>query len=549
MATDKTLCCDVLKDYPRAIVHLRHQVEEKRFGLVLGAGVASDFKIPQWKTLVAKLAASEEVDGKELLEGEVKEKSLPYKTEMLFQRFRDRTLKDITEESDLAKHSKITDKWLSLFAKYLYADVDPDFSKSLNEHPYFSSILPLVNQSHLTVNFNFDDFLERSIEIRKRPEDKTRGYEVVTDPWPQFRRKAGVIYHPHGIVPDQTRRMELPTDRFVFSEAAYSAQYVGSRGHDTSFLLSHFARNTCLILGCSLEDELRNVLMRGAQINPGNYHYYVYYVGEGNSGLSEEQRTLIAETNFNVYNLITLFLTSKKIKALLDVINKDATPEQDFKDLGARAEANLKYIYYLTGALGVGKSTTTAQLRSLQVLDEWLEARPSVLAIPWEDLSDDERKNADNWIANQFHEKNNRLRNFDYCISSVDRPPLDPLVFTKEMDRPKKATTLLDAICPDRKWNIEPGVVILLMGDEEVLSARVRTTGREKYTPEKIKEMQEDLRKVYLGAEKVKGVHVIDTRHLSVLEVTKKVSEIIHRKPYETFDLMGSLLKYEGKMA
>lgn len=541
MATDRTTHCDVLKEYPRAVVHLRHQVKEKRFSLVLGAGVGSDFCIPKWETLVEKIAGSPEVKGKELLKGDVKIKSLPYKTEMLFQRFRDRTLAKVGSMSDLAKQSTITDGWLKLCATHLYSQTEPSFNKALKSHPYFMALLPLVRESHLTINFNFDDYLERALNFNKNVDDRTKGYEVVTDPWPQFRRQKSVIYHPHGVVPDQSRRMELPSDRFVFSEAAYSAQYVGSRGHDSSFMLTHFARSTCLILGCSLEDELRNVLMRGAQVNPGNYHYYVHYINDGDSGINEAQKKLISETNFNVYNLITLFLTSKEIKALLELINHEKTPKQDFENCGKRASVELKYIYYLTGAIGVGKSTTTALLRSLHVLDEWLEARPPFLAIPWNELNQKDRQKADKWIANQFYEKNNTLLGLDPSIASVDRPPLDPLVFTEKKDRPKKAKRLLDTISPGRKLDVVSGVVILLTGDEDVLSARVRTTGREKYTPERIKEMQVSMREIYSG----NGIHEIDTRHLSVLEVTKKVAEIIHRKPYQTFDLKGALETHE----
>jgi hypothetical protein len=73
--------------------------------------------------------------------------------------------------------------------------------------------------------------------------------------------------------------MELPADRFVFSPKLHIPPNTWGRAATIRpTCSSHFARNTCLIIGCSLEDELRNVLMRGAEINPGNYHYYVHYV-------------------------------------------------------------------------------------------------------------------------------------------------------------------------------------------------------------------------------------------------------------------------------
>jgi thymidylate kinase len=536
---------EVLKEYPRAIVHLRLQFEKHRFGVVLGAGVGRDFKVPMWRDLVARIAKDPRVNGTRLLEGEVGSKSLPYKSEMLFQLFRENTLKTADKNlSNMLQDSIVISKWLDICAEHIYSDVDPDLQAALAAHPYFNALLPLVQGSHLTINFNFDDFLERSLALNRKEDDKgTRGFETVTDPWPQFRRSNSVIYHPHGMVPDRARVMELPVDRFVFSEAAYSAQYVGSRGHDTSFLLAHFARNTCLLLGCALEEELRNVLMRGAQINPGNYHYYIHYVEDDTSGPSAAQRALIAETNFNVYNLITLFLTKPKIKALLELLNPNVTDDKRLKDEADQCEVSLKYSYYLTGALGVGKTTVANLLRNLHVLDEWQEIRPEILARPWDSLTEAERKEADDWIAGQFHAKNNALRDLESVIAIVDRPPLDPLVFAKKEDRRLKAKTLLDRICPNRKWKIEAGTVILLTGDPEVLSARVRARGRDEYSEQKLQDMQEDLLSIYQGC----NVNTIDTKNLSVLEVARKVAWVVHRLEYAPCDLNWALLKHAGE--
>ena len=267
----------VLAAYPKAITHLRWQFQKKRFGLVLGAGISRDFNVPLWEKLVLAIAADPLVDGVALIEGEAKKNSLPYRTEMLFQRFRGRFLAKPTTVTPLERENSVTAAWHSLCRAHIYGAHPLDLAVELPKHPYLASLIPLVQGSHLTINFNFDDFLERCLSLRKRPQDKgNRGFEAVTDPWPQFRRTDTVIYHPHGYVP--TGSMEGPVDRFVFSEAGYSKQYVGANGHDASFLTAHFARNTCLLVGCSLEDELRTVLMRGAQMNPGNYHYYVHFM-------------------------------------------------------------------------------------------------------------------------------------------------------------------------------------------------------------------------------------------------------------------------------
>lgn len=542
MAKDEDLCA-LLKRYPRAVVHLRSQVHKKRFGAVLGAGVSIDFGVPGWGKLIDQIAADPAVDGTALIAGAASKASFPYKIEMLFQHFQSKRMPEIVATSTLELLNTIAAEWLTICQRYLYATpAAKDMKTELDKHPYLESLLPLVQESALTVNFNFDDYVERALAVRKRPVDSSnRGFEAVTDPWPQFRRTDCVIYHPHGYVPHGL--MEKAVDRFIFSEASYSKQYVGARGHDTSFLMAHFARNTCLLLGCSLEDELRTLLMRGSEINPGNYHYYIHWVDPTNRPTAEEER-LISETNFKVYNLVTLFLSSQQICCLLRLVNPGIVDEPKLKDFAARCGVTLKYTFYMTGPLGVGKSTTTNQLRSLSVLDEWLEPRLEILGVPWDKLTPDQRVVADDWIADQFKKKNDTLRHearASICV--VDRPPLDPLVFTPGKDRPSKAASLLDTICPDRAYRVEDGVLILLLGDPKELSARVRATGRLDYDPARLGRMQNDMKSIYSG---LPGTVVIDTQFLSIADLTRRVAEIIHRDEYRPVDLMAELQRQEG---
>jgi len=542
------IAIELLRQYPKAVIHLRKQVSNRRFGLVVGAGASRDFNVPLWGELIQKIAADPKVDGAHLLSGHASERSFPYKTEILFERFRAQEIiaADLRSLAQLEKENTVVARWMALCATHIYNGAPADFDEAIKKHSFLAAAIPLIQRSYLTVSFNFDDYLERALAARKRESDKgNRGFESVTDPWPQFRRTDSVIYHPHGLVP--LRPMESPVDRFVFSEAGYSKQYFGARGHDSSFLISHFARNTCLLIGCSLEEELRNVLLRGAHINPGNYHYYVHYIGDGKKKPTGEERRLLFGTNFKVYNLITLFLHASEIRALLQLICDQTIQSAELKDFAKRAGVPLKYNYYMTGPLGVGKSTTASNLRSLLVLDEWLEARPDVLAKPWDVLTPVERDEADDWIAKQFAVKNKTLRHLDDAdvggIAIVDRPPLDPLVFTKPAERPQKAKRLLDAICPDRKWGVEAGVVIILTGDPKELSARVRSTGRDEYTSDKLERMQEDIVELYGGKP---GVVVIDTRYLSVRDVTKLVAAVVHEDGYFPCNLEQHLKENEG---
>ena len=541
--TNLSASAKLLSEYPRAIAHLRWQVQKRRFGLVVGSGVSIDLGVPGWEELVRLIACDKKVDGLQEISGENVRATLPYKTEMLYQRFREKHSAMNSTLNNLERENTIGAEWRKLCQKYLYPTSAPDPVGAINSHPYLKSLTRLVQRSLLTINFNFDDFLEIALERNKMSDDRaTRGFEAVTDPWPQFRRTDSVVYHPHGYIPREP--LETLADRFVFSEASYSQQYVGARGQDGSFLVAHFARNTCLLVGCSLEDELRHVLMRGAEFNPGNYHYYVKF--EGNSPLTDDQKKLVWETNFKVYNLITLFLTSQEIEHLLQLINDDEVSNDHLKRLALNSGTELKYTYYMTGALGVGKSTTTERLRNLHVMDEWQDAKPAILGKAWDTLSPRERERADAWIVAQFVKKNQLLRELDGAVVSVvDRPPLDPIAFTPHQSRRRKAKTLKAAMCPDAGDTVERGVVILLVGQARELSARVRARGRADYNVKRLEKMQRDLSRIY-DSRRVEGVRVVDTTFMNITDVTKRVAEIIHRETYTPADLTQVLNSHGG---
>src|SRR6185369_4628083 len=193
----------VLKAYPKAVVHLRRQFEDHRFGLVLGAGVSKDFNVPLWEELVKKIAADRLVKGRKLITGDAGKSSLPYKTALLFQHFRKNEITKLANR-DLSKEQEnwISATWLRLCATYLYKNKPKNLKVALNSHPYFQTLLPLIRGSQLTVNFNFDDYVEHALNATKLTDDKgNRGYEAVTNPWSQFRRRGSVIYHPHGFCP------------------------------------------------------------------------------------------------------------------------------------------------------------------------------------------------------------------------------------------------------------------------------------------------------------------------------------------------------------
>lgn len=78
----------LLSAQPRAIVHMRRQLENQRFGLIFGAGLSQDLGIPNWAKLVELIAADPSVKGKKILETVPPRAGLPYQTEMLFEHYK-----------------------------------------------------------------------------------------------------------------------------------------------------------------------------------------------------------------------------------------------------------------------------------------------------------------------------------------------------------------------------------------------------------------------------------------------------------------------------
>ena len=372
----------ILKEYPRALLHMRAQAVHGRFSLILGAGLSKQFGVPDWPKLVQAIAKDSAVQGEKILERFEGKGSLPYKTELLFQHFRSREANGPRSSAvGSPEFENITAaKWLKICQAHLYKNTPGDLNKAIEKHAYLPKLVPIIQDASITITYNFDDFVERALFTMKASQDRGLGYETVTSPWTQFSRRKAVIYHPHGMLPKEL--MEFPRDRLVFSESSYAKLFLGALAGDFSFLLNHTSKNTCLIVGSSLEDEdLRNLLIQTAQGNPGNPHYHVHFVGAGDSIVKDEAEA-IRRTNFQVHNLVTLFLGEAEIAALADLLHENFIADSDLADALTELDTTAKYHFYLTGPVGVGKSTAATQLRSLMVLEEWVEPRPGLLAKP-----------------------------------------------------------------------------------------------------------------------------------------------------------------------
>lgn len=509
--------------YPRAIVHMRQQIELSRFGLCLGAGVSKDFGFPMWGELIGRIARDSAVDGERLI-GPYAAPSQSSRTQVLFQRFRCRQLKGSEALITSDQERTIRQAWTELIHHNLYQGIaknDQDLS-----HPYLIEFLPIVRNAPMTVNYNFDDSLERMISARRSPEEvrEGRGYETVWRPSTQFRSTKGVIYHPNGFLP--LRLIEGFSDHLVFSEDSFADQLIASMAGHYSILLSHLSRTTCLLLGLSLEDAtFKHLLRQNARQNPGHYHYYVAYVDDKKDPPPVQQQAAVISSNFDVYNLITLFLRSSEIAALGRLLTVETGALADLADAEG---VPTSYCFYLSGAVGVGKTTAVGLFPSLTMYDEWTDPKHPLLVRPFTELNPDETKEVDGWVSEQFRKKNWLLLRDEQGIQVVDRCQLDPLAFVSEEHRTARAAGLIASIIPKKsKRRIRAGHVIVLRGDPRVMAARIRDRhkgGTEQY----VAKQQQEFDKIYPAD----GVTRLDVRDFVPEDVVRRIARIIHLEPY-----------------
>ncbi|MBY5919252.1 hypothetical protein HFO77_33320 [Rhizobium leguminosarum] len=520
-----------LRQYARAVVHMRERHSSKGLGLILGAGVSQPIGFPAWGELVDRIASSPDVQGDHLLAA-ANGLSDTAKTQMLLQHFRTKRLDQLGYQQSARSLRKIHGEWRRIVQTALYRDA-PREAKELNAtHPYLSALIGIIAESPMTVTYNFDDTIERLLQFAKNPNGNAygRGFETVWDAALQPKRDAAVIYHPNGYLPSNL--LEYPSENLVFSEDSFADQLIESMAGHHASLLHHLAQTTCVFLGLSLQDEtLRHLLRQNARINPGQCHYYIFWRKAGEPRNLEAEK-LMQEANFDVYNLITLFLDDSEIASLGRLVTAD---DADIRHAAEEEGVELRYVYYLTGAIGAGKTTTLSYLGSLMTFEEWTEARNELLGKSWIDLTGPQREEVDDWIQRQFVNKNMALIEKTSGVIAVDRPPLDPLSFSNPGELAAKAEKMMSAFSPGKSnRQVVPGQVIMLDGAASEFEARV--IGRHKEsTAAVIEDLQKNLRRIY------EQTHDVDTSGSSIHYVVKSVAKIIHLGVYRPVDLHARL--------
>jgi hypothetical protein len=529
----------LLLRYPQAIYHMRDQLSLRRLMPVIGAGVSQSIGLPNWSDLIDRIAGDSRVDAVSLAE---RSRSQASRVQVVFHHFRRKRLTSIRAETsdpgsseDVFFERKIASEWRQIVHANLYRS-----ATTVDQHPYLSHYVGVIREAPLTVNYNFDDSLQELLDLHPPAvsgnDEPTRGFETVWDPTVQFRHQSAVIYHPNGFLPRELYRG--PSPRLVFLEDSFADQLIDAqRGHYAT-LLSHYVRFTSLMIGLSLEDAtLRHLLRQSTLANPGHVHYYVAYCGGDYPG--EAQQRAIRESNFGTFNLVTLFLNAQEIASLGRLLSAQAT---DFEATTEELGLPPRYVYYLSGAVGVGKTSALAHFKSLRSFDEWLEEKPALLHRAADTLDNGEKLLVDEWINRQMRRRNFAIRRGARQLCIVDRSPLDPIAFSAP-DYQKRARELREIYGSEPPRGLCSGMIILLTGNPTTMYGR--TIERHKGgSVEYIRGLQETFAALWAIASS--GVITVDTQDLTVDEVAKRVSRIVHLDGYVIADLSMVLAAVES---
>jgi hypothetical protein len=520
----------LLSRHARAIYHMRAQLADQKLIPVFGAGSSRPIGLPNWADLVQRLADHAELSAAHLTTGSSSQTS---KVQLIFNHFK-RCQLELGESEPPVVETKLFERrlsrrWREIVHECLYRD-----TKDVGSHPYLAAFVPLIRKAPLTVNYNFDDSLQELLDLHPDTNStQARGFETIWEPTVQFRYRTCVIYHPNGFLPRKIERG--PSPRLVFLEDSYADQLIDAQRGHYSTLLSHFQRFTSLLIGLSLDDPtLRHLLRQSATSNPGHVHYYVAFC-EKELPSAERQRA-VRESNFHTYNLVTIFLTAEDYGSLGRLLTAS---DQEFALASDQVRQPINFVYYLSGAVGSGKTTSLGAFKSLKTYDEWLEDKIELLHRASDSLNPTEKATVDSWINKQMRGRNYLISRDNHKVSIVDRSPLDPIVFSWDT-RAKRARELLDLYENSEARRPIEGMVILLTGSPDVLYSR--TIDRHKDGSSKLLgNMQERFSALWsLGTSPPSHIDTVDVPEA---EVAKRISRVVHLDEYRPISLSAVATK------
>jgi hypothetical protein len=535
---------------PVWLTHLwQRRNDHDRLGLILGAGVSHDASIPMWEELVKRLAAAANVPEQRVNLHKKARFPETFIAEILYRKHRTDQAKSISHLSPKYGSYHVNATWKQKIRSCLYQAVEgKEFDEITKNHTYLKALAQLICKAQFVVTFNFDDIVDQAVveiveETKKaNPELTLANPEIIYHPKIETRKNAPIIYHINGSLPrDELRRS---SEHVVLTEDAFADVLLSPNSHDAEFVINQFSIRTFLLLGISLSDNsLKNILRSSAKRNPANHHFIVLHEKE-NQPRSAEERAEIFDVNLNVYNLISIFLSTAEMKPFLEILNAGNGEEFDTA-LRGLVTSKIDRKYYLVGSVAAGKTSALDGLRCFTTFEEFGGRVPAAMYQDDRTLTPEEQEIVDDYLFPQLIRKNGNMFRMNSGIRIMDRAYLDLFAFSKgdKTEIKRKATELKARL---KAWGkpLEAGKIFFLKASKESLKERLarrgaRKAGRGKvrYDTKTLVQQERDLMKVY----RLPQNSVIDTTDSTAGETARGIAREILLEKYEAFDFAARL--------
>ena len=487
---------------PVWITHMwQRRTEHSRLGLVLGAGVTRDARIPMWEELVTRLTKAAGMPEERMTLHKKARYPETFLAEILFRKhFTDQKSAKVDRESFRIYYVNST--WKEKIRTCLYRDVrNLKLSNIAKKHTYLMPLAKLVCNARFAVTFNFDDIVDEAV-IACAKEMALAKPEIIYHPKIETRMNAPVIYHINGALPRD--RLRRGSENIVLTEDAFADILLSPNSQDAEFVINQFAIRTFVLLGISLNDNsLKNILRSSAKRNPANHHFIIFHEKKGQPRSAEERNDLF-EVNLNVYNLISIFLTTLEIKAILEIVNEEKGDDFD-RAISVLITKKVDRKYYLVGSIAAGKTSILDQLRCFTTHEEFSGRVPAEMYQDDKTLTARQQKKVDDYLYPQLIEKNSNMLRMNSGIRIMDRAYLDLFAFSKG-DKAEIHRKAIELRRHFEDWGkpIEDGHVFLLKATKTSLEERLarrganrRIRGKVRFGTETLLEQETNFFKIY----------------------------------------------------
>jgi hypothetical protein len=409
----------------------------------------------------------------------------------------------------------------------------------------------LICNARFAVTFNFDDIVDEAVTACAQ-EAKLAKPEIIYRPKLETRMNAPVIYHINGSLPRD--RLRRSSEDIVLTEDAFADILLSPNSQDAEFVINQFAMRTFVLLGISLSDNsLKNLLRSSAKRNPANHHFIIFHEKE-RQPRSAEERSDLFDVNLNVYNLISIFLTTSEIKAFLEIINEDTGDSFD-QALSTLVTKKVDRKYYLVGSIAAGKTSTLDNLRCFTTHEEFSGRVPAAMYQDDKTLTAKQQKEVDDYLFPRLIEKNSNMIRMNAGIRIMDRAYLDLFAFSKG-DKSEVKRKAIELRRRFKRWGkpFEDGHVFFLKASERSLKERMarrgtnkRVHGKVSFETDTLLEQEKELFKIYRPLANA----VIDTSESTSSDTAKNIARTILLEEYKPFDFSARLdevIKKRGKL-